>query len=468
MISTSLTECLDPKYLPEQPLYGNAEDIGWQLSPTPFVLTQAQLSDIQTLGPILQQFLSASDLLYRQSLKGQQPEWIASVLNQGKPENLLTYGQMKRFKSHLPTVIRPDLLMTADGFKITEIDSVPGGIGFTSALNYAYRESGCSVVQADATMPTAFLEMLKVQVADKESPVVALVVSDEAEDYRQEMTWLVNHLQQTYPNIYCIHPKQLALVRDKLVFQSVSGDEVPIDLIYRFFELFDLPNIPNIDLIQYAIKKGLVQCTPPFKPHLEEKLLLALLHHPLLATFWQQHLGKEEYVWLKDRVPPTWIVDPTVLPPQAVIHGLAFDGTLVQDFRTLSTLSQKQRQLVLKPSGFSPLAWGSRGVTVGHDVSGEEWGQSVDNALNSYEQSPYILQTYEKPSIVEIEQLDPMSGEVTPFEARARFCPYFFIKPGDGDKLDIELSGILATSCPADKKVIHGMRDAVMAPVMAE
>jgi len=27
-----------------------------------------------------------------------------------------------------------------------------------------------------------------------------------------------------------------------------------------------------------------------------------------------------------------------------------------------------------------------------------------------------------------------------------------------------ELAGILATVCPADKKVIHGMKDAVMVP----
>jgi len=28
----------------------------------------------------------------------------------------------------------------------------------------------------------------------------------------------------------------------------------------------------------------------------------------------------------------------------------------------------------------------------------------------------------------------------------------------------VELAGILATICPADKKIIHGMKDAIMAP----
>ena len=42
---------------------------------------------------------------------------------------------------------------------------------------------------------------------------------------------------------------------------------------------------------------------------------------------------------------------------------------------------------------------------------------------------------------------------------RARLSPYYFVS---GEKT--ELAGILATICPADKKVIHGMKDAVMVP----
>ena len=30
-----------------------------------------------------------------------------------------------------------------------------------------------------------------------------------------------------------------------------------------------------------------------------------------------------------------------------------------------------------------------------------------------------------------------------------------------------ELGGVLATICPADKKIIHGMKDAILAPCVA-
>jgi hypothetical protein len=42
---------------------------------------------------------------------------------------------------------------------------------------------------------------------------------------------------------------------------------------------------------------------------------------------------------------------------------------------------------------------------------------------------------------------------------RARLSPYYFVS---GETA--ELAGILATVCPADKKIIHGMKDAVMVP----
>jgi len=35
---------------------------------------------------------------------------------------------------------------------------------------------------------------------------------------------------------------------------------------------------------------------------------------------------------------------------------------------------------------------------------------------------------------------------------------------GDGDSARTQLGGVLATICPADKKIIHGMTEAIFAP----
>ena len=471
---------LDISFLPDTPLYGGSVDdktgIGWQLSPTPFCLTAQQFSDLQRLGGMLQRFVQAIDTLYKQS---QNPSsalspWISNLYEQGKPEALLQFSQMKRFKSHLPLVLRPDLLLNENGWTLCEIDAVPGGIGFTSALNQFYRNNGFSVIEPDVSMPGAFLNTLKTFVQEKhpekENPMIAIVLSDEASDYRAEMQWLVRTLRNgtdlipPYENIVLVHPKDLNLVRDQLVCtEPETGVERPIDLIYRFFELFDLPNIPNIELIQYAMKKGLVLCTPPFKPPVEEKLSLALLHHPMLADFWEKELGKEDFAQLKQWIPKSWIVDPAPVPAQAVIAGLTPGGRHIQSFQALKKLSQKERELVLKPSGFSPLGWGSRGVTIGHDHPTEEWAHRLDVALDSFGNVPYILQAFVPASVQKVARLHLETQEVSEFNARISLCPYYLVQNNQ-----VELVGILATACPQDKKLIHGMKDAVLMPCMKD
>jgi hypothetical protein len=42
---------------------------------------------------------------------------------------------------------------------------------------------------------------------------------------------------------------------------------------------------------------------------------------------------------------------------------------------------------------------------------------------------------------------------------RLRLCPYYFVVGGQA-----RLSGALATFCPPDKKIIHGMVDAALLP----
>jgi hypothetical protein len=54
----------------------------------------------------------------------------------------------------------------------------------------------------------------------------------------------------------------------------------------------------------------------------------------------------------------------------------------------LKTLSQKERDLILKVSGFSENAWGARGVFLGSDLSQADWSAAVDDALKNFETSP--------------------------------------------------------------------------------
>ena len=122
-------------------------------------------------------------------------------------------------------------------------------------------------------------------------------------------------------------------------------------------------------------------------------------------------------------------------------------------------MSQNERYLLLKVSGFSPLGWGSRGVSVGMDLPQPEWQRLIEEALTEFETTPRILQRFHKARLVEQAYWDAETGEPKQMKGRVRLCPYYFVEQ---DR--VTLRGALATIVPADKKLLHGMRDAILAP----
>ncbi len=471
----------------DDPTTGNhAEGQGtvshWRIAPIPFLLSHEHVSFFCTLGTELLAFYRALNRLYQESVRGTQPAWVAGYLDQGKPESLVTYSRMKRFKDLVPAVIRPDVIPTADGLVITELDSVPGGIGLTGALGRAYSQWSMVNGQSEETnaasqaphpspltphpfeivggrdgMVQGFAAMLRAQQGTQPG-CIAIVISEEAKDYRPEMTWLAAQLRESGLEAYCVDPRDVRFTEEGLFLTTDRGEQ-PVALVYRFYELFDLKNIPKAELVMYCAKKGRVTVTPPYKPALEEKLAFALLHHPVLRPFWLRELGEGTFVHLSTLMPRTWVLDPRPLPPTATIPGLDLGGRPVTDWRELAGATQKERHYVVKPSGFSELAWGSRGVSVGHDLPHTEWAAAIENALASFPTTPYILQEFHKGQVFELTYLDLKTNEVVPMSGRVRLSPYYFVT---GEQA--ELAGILATVCSSDKKVIHGMKDAIMAP----
>lgn len=432
----------------------------WRTSPCPFLITQEQFTFFTALGPQLLSFYRALNRIYIESVKGTQPAWVAGYLDQGKPDALVTFSRMKRFREDVPAVIRPDVIPTQDGMVITELDSVPGGIGLTACLSHIHQDldnGHLQLVGGREGMVQGFASMLK-SAQKQHSGCVAIVVSEEAKEYRPEMSWLAARLRDQGVHVYCVEPREVHFTEEGLRLRTEYGEQV-IGLIYRFYELFDLMNIPKAELVQYAAKKDWVAVTPPYKPALEEKSAFALLHHPMLRPYWQKELGEDCFLHLTTIMPRTWILDPAPIPATATIPGLQIGGRAVANWHELGAATQKERHFVIKPSGFSELAWGSRGVSVGHDLPQTEWANALRKALASFPTTPYILQEFHKGRLFEMDYVDAGTQTMVRMSGRARLSPYYFVSEGNA-----QLAGILATVCPADKKVIHGMKDAIMVP----
>jgi len=432
--------------------------VAWRLSPEPFWLSPQTVAAIERLGPDLYNFFRVLASLYQRSARGTAPSFVAEYLDLGKPEAIVKLGRQNRFKSELPGVIRPDLILTEAGFIASELDSIPGGMGFVGAMASAYCQLGYDTIGDMDGMPAGLAAMLAAT-AGKSHPVTAIVVSQEADDYRAELAWLaVTMNERSLGETYVCRPEEIVFTEDALFVRLGDGEEKKIDVLYRNFEMFDLLNVPKNDLMLYAARHNRVKMTPPPKAHLEEKLAFALLHHPLLANIWKAELGAA-YDRLRAIFPDTWILDPRPLPPQASISGLTAMGEPVRDWQQLVALGKSERNYVVKPSGYSELAWGSRGVKVANDLTKEDWQRTLDDGLGSFEKTPYILQRFHKGKRVRLPYFDRKADAIATLDGRVRLCPYYYVI-GDG----VKLGGVLATIVPADKRLIHGMSDAIMSP----
>ena len=436
----------------ERPLFAEKS---WRLSPEPWTLPEKALEELHSIGQACLVFHQALERLYLKSRADERilrngelrVPWVAQYLDEGKPSWLLEHGASKAVKGHFPVVLRPDLMTAADGFALVEMDAVPGGIGLTAFLEELYlggKSNG---------MPEAFHASLSALVPDKANASIALVVSDEAATYRPEMEWVADVLQEKGRKVTVAHPDDLK-VRSDGVF---LGDEKQ-DVLYRFWELFDHEEVPVMREIAQAVEEGVVKVTPPMRAFQEEKSALGLFWHHRLEEFWRENLSKHAWKLLRLVIPRTWILDPKELPPGAVLDGPEVGGKRLTSWRDLASATKKERELVIKASGFHETAWGARSVVIGSDESSEDWGNSIGHALDAFPKPVQVLQEYRKSARLQHPVYDD-AGETMSMEGRLRLSPYYFTSNGQA-----ELSGALATFCPADKKIIHGMQDGVLLP----
>lgn len=446
------------------------ENKTWRYSPEAFSLSAAQVDEIRLIGQACYDFYRAQEALYLKSVEGKnllrnrelKAPWVAEYLDRGKPQALIEHARSKALRGTTPMVIRPDLLITEDGFAMTEIDSVPGGIGLTAFLNRLYAPiHGDALIGAGTEdMIEAFYAALCTRAPAITTPYIALVVSYEAETYRPEMEWVASQLRLQGRRVHVFHPDDIMPLGDTIC-ATTDGEPQQVDVMYRFWELFDLANVSIAEFLLKARVEAQLILTPPMRPFQEEKLSLALFHHHALEDYWKESLPKKSLRVLKKVIPKTWIMDPVDLPPSAVLDAPYLGGKPIASWSALINASKKERNLVIKISGFHESAWGARSVTLGSDSSKVDWEAAIEQAMAMANTSLHILQVYEKPKRLRHPVYAPDGNEIYSMEGRMRLCPYYFV---DESAQHADLHGVLATLCPADKKIIHGMKDAALIP----
>lgn len=429
----------------------------WKWSPSSWSIREDAQNDIEALGLAAFSFYQAIERLYLKSKKGEKilrnhdltVPWVADYFDNGKPEWLVKHSISKQVLGTMPAVLRPDLLPTANGFALTEWDAVPGGIGLTAFLNEIY------LGKDHSSMVDSFGESLKsaCEANENNDSKLAIVVSQEAETYLPEMEWLAEKLRLKDYWVQVCSPSDLTITESGVF---LNGER--IGLLYRFWELFDHEQVPEMKEFARLVEEEKLVITPPMRPFQEEKLSLALFHHHRLQAFWEENLSRDELLLLRRIIPKTWILDPAIVPPGAVVNGPLLKGEPLGNWMDLAKASKKERILIIKASGFHETAWGARSVVVGDDLSSDEWTLALVSVLKSYPNPVSILQEFRKPVRLEHPVFNEQ-GKAEPMKGRLRLSPYYFVCGGKA-----KWAGALATFCPADKKIIHGMKDGALIP----
>ncbi len=123
-----------------------SERIPWRVSPEPFALTAKHRRRDRRARPRPPRLLPGA----QQSLQSQRARNGAGLhrrvsrSRQARADR--EAGAPESLQARIPGVIRPDLIITDDGFVATELDSVPGGMGFVGAMAEAYCRAGIESV----------------------------------------------------------------------------------------------------------------------------------------------------------------------------------------------------------------------------------------------------------------------------------------------------------------------------------
>ncbi len=102
------------------------EDKTWQLSPQAWPLTPEQAKELEQIGAACLEFHQALETLYLRSAAGKNllrnkpllAPWVAEYLDRGKPPELIAHARDPKNRGAFPTVLRPDLLLTEEGFAL--------------------------------------------------------------------------------------------------------------------------------------------------------------------------------------------------------------------------------------------------------------------------------------------------------------------------------------------------------------
>jgi len=398
-----ILECLGKGYQwygIRRPEYRNDQAIPFLVNPQPFYLSSDEAKEVERIGRDISDFICAADELYH--TEGQ----VKTLLDRGKPENL--QGRQARY-----LFVRPDILITRNGFTVCEIETAPFGLALAELLNRAYR-----VGNFDTLVPEGVLSAF---IKNNTPTEGTIIYSAYTSSYAGQMKYLAEQVFSTDRRHWKAEEVGLAATEDRFFYRAFYQDEYLRDLFVN-------------NIVGVLLERDESAIIPSFTPHMEEKALLALVWDKRWEDFFRNRLGAATFNHLRQVVPPTWIVGEEEFFAPGLPEG-------IQSTQALAFLPRSKRQFVLKRSGFGAGSSWSEGVVFLQEKTRNRV-EAILKVARKDTSCLYVVQEFrryeERP--LTFEGYDHASGGMS---ARIRLTPYFSLVRGT----EGQLVAIKATGC---------------------
>ena len=371
-------------------------EFSFRVSPTPFKLKKHQKEEMLLLGKAICDYMDACIDLYKTD------EDVREVLDRGKPEKYKNAINPKYL------FLRPDLILTEDGFSICEIETSPFGLGLAEVLNRTY---GCVGFDPIVTQ-NELGNYVKRHISSKGT----IAYSEKVKAFRGQLDFLAQEVFSGDGNDW--------------QSQNISNQTLKNDKqIYRAFYLSDEYKDDRVASFLQMAQIYLPSSTPQF----EEKALLAFIWDKRYIEYFKRTLGEAQFRLLRKSIPKTWI-----LGQEEYVDGGLPEGK--KDSLEVASLGKSKRKYVLKQSGFnSGSSWGE-GVVFLHKIGQLNAIEKMKSALED-NQHLYIVQEFKSGRVVPMTYLDD-ENIIQNMNAKIRLTPYFsFMGKSKGKLIAVKVTG---------------------------
>ena len=377
-----------------------SQHVSWRIGTESYALplSRSALDTLMSLGMLCKKYYQSTEALYSENTE------FRSKVNFYRTDDFLSNEVLSSTIKSQQIFYRPDIVLSKDeGFKIAEIDALPGELGVHCFLRDAYGLSSENITSAIATIMESLGDTKQIDF------VIDTIASED--EYMAEYSYLARKLRDEGVTLTIFNIK------------DYRGPSKVNTLVYRFFDMVhnDQNQIRGI-LQQIRATESVLY--PAMKHYAEEKLSLSYIHREDMEKIFLKFFRRDELEMFRRFVPKVHFLDKL---HKTISPAIQCGSETVSTFEDL--IEQAPRiPYVLKTSAFSDPNSTSKGATLMEDLSKFEVKNLLEKHIYNFKEH-FILQEKIDPLRIETTVVNPDNSQ-SQIAGFSRLTPFYFLQNG--------------------------------------